>query len=627
MVVEADEFSRSFLWLRPEVGIVTSVSFDHPDIYADQADYDQAFMTFAEGIRPGGMLVTAADDPGCQRLLDVLQNDPHRQFGITTFGINEEADWRILDADDGWAFRGPDGQVYPANLNVPGLHNARNAIAAVAALNAVGFTPREAIDAIEPFTGVGRRFEHKGTMGGIDVVDDYAHHPEEIAATISAARRRFSGRRVLAVHQPHTYSRTKSLLDEFAAALNLADEVVLLDIYPSGEDDDLGVSSADILRKLTVPSHAAANPEEAGAVSAAAARAGDVILTLGAGDITKTGAVILSRLASVQPTTSVGQKARPTSRRPLDTLVIPGAEHLKAMRNASMSMFTTMRLGGSADIVVRAPTPEDVATVAAWANAEGLPVTVIGGGSNLLVADAGIRGVVIVARTPGERAEHLLTHEDLGDRVRVTVGAQAPLSWVGRYCAEQGWAGMDWGVGLPGQIGGATVNNAGAHGTELKDHLVAIDLLGEDGSIERVSSTWLEARYRMTKIKAATRPRAWTVLRSIFELQKADPVELVALADDHAAFRKRTQPTGACSGSTFANPSGDYAGRLLESLGMKGFTMGAMQFSPKHANWVMNTGGGTAHDAWALIQHAREVVLREYGIELHPEVERVGEWY
>jgi UDP-N-acetylmuramate dehydrogenase len=144
--------------------------------------------------------------------------------------------------------------------------------------------------------------------------------------------------------------------------------------------------------------------------------------------------------------------------------------------------------------------------------------------------------------------------------------------------------------------------------------------------MERVPASWLEARYRMTRVKEAERPREWTILRSVFELPKSDSAELVALADDHAAFRKRTQPTGACSGSTFANPPGDYAGRLLEEAGLKGFTLGAMQFSPKHANWVMNTGGGTAHDAWALIQHALEIVNDRFGITLHPEIERVGDW-
>jgi UDP-N-acetylmuramate dehydrogenase len=180
-------------------------------------------------------------------------------------------------------------------------------------------------------------------------------------------------------------------------------------------------------------------------------------------------------------------------------------------------------------------------------------------------------------------------------------------------------------VGRPGQIGGATVNNAGAHGTELKDHLAEVELLHADGEVSREPAAWMEAGYRRTRIKVADRPRPWTILRSIFLLPKDDPAKLVALADAHAEFRKRTQPTGACSGSTFANPPGDYAGRLIEQAGLKGYTLGAMQLSPKHANWVVNTGGGTAVEAWALIQHARATVLERFGVELHPEVERVGE--
>ncbi len=627
MVVEADEFSRSFLWLRPEVSIITAVSFDHPDIYADQADYDGAFLQFARSTRPGGTLVIAADDAGCSRVLAALREETALPFAIVTFGETEDAGWRLSRVDDGWIFRSPEGTEYPANLSVPGKHNARNAIAAVAALHSVGFTPREAIDAIEPFTGVGRRFEHKGAVDGVDVVDDYAHHPEEIAAAIAAARLQYPDRRVMVVHQPHTYSRTKSLLVEFAESLNAADEVVLLDIYPSGETDSLGITNQSVLDKVTVPSHAAQGPEDAGRLASSLARPGDVILTLGAGDITKTGAVILSELtarASEAPATTPPAARR--KRPPIATVTIPEAPHLKVMRDESMSMFTTMRTGGSADFVVRTPTEDDIVSAMRWAASEGLPTTVIGGGSNLLVADAGIRGLVIVARTPGERADALLTTVDLGDRVEVTVGAQAPLSWVGRYCAEQGWAGMDWGVGLPGQIGGATVNNAGAHGTELKDHLTGVDLLLTSGEVRRVSNDWLEARYRMTRIKESARPREWIVVRSIFELPKDDPARLVALADDHAAFRKRTQPTGACSGSTFANPEGDYAGRLLEEAGLKGFTMGAMGFSPKHANWVVNAGGGTASEAWELIMHAQAVVNERYGITLRPEVERVGEW-
>lgn len=633
MPVEADEFDRAFLWLKPEVAMITTVSFDHPDVYADQADYDAAFVEFATGILPGGRLVISADDPGARRVVATLRAKEDLPFSIASFGANKDSDWRICFGDHGGSVTAPDGTVYEVQPLVPGRHNVGNTVAAAIALEALGIEPARAIPALTAFTGIGRRFEHKGTLGGIDIVDDYAHHPDEIEATLQATRERFPGRRVIVAFQPHTYSRTKLLLDEFATSLNGADEVVLLEIYPSGEKDTLGVSSADVLTRLTVSAQAVGTPEQAVHTLAKLATTGDVILTLGAGDITIVGASLLARLFEVEPAPAPVLEAAPerparrVARRAAGPPAIEIAERprLKVQPEASMSLYTTMRIGGPADFLVRAQDADDIVASVRWAAAEGLPVTVIGGGSNLLVTDGGIRGLVIIARTPGERAAKLLDVQDLGDRVEISVGAQAPLSWVGRYCAEQGWAGMDWGVGLPGQIGGATVDNAGAHGAELKDHLVAIDLLTESGEIERKAANWLAPTYRMTRIKGEPRPRPWIVLHSIFHLPKEDPVELVRLANEHAEFRKNTQPTGACSGSTFANPPGDYAGRLLEQAGLKGYTLGAMQLSPKHANWVVNTGGGTAMEAWALIQHARSVILERDGVDLRPEVERVGE--
>jgi UDP-N-acetylmuramate dehydrogenase len=290
-----------------------------------------------------------------------------------------------------------------------------------------------------------------------------------------------------------------------------------------------------------------------------------------------------------------------------------------------MSRHTTWRIGGPADALVRAPKPDDLLAALAWGREQGLPATVIGGGSNLLVGDRGIRGLVILSRTPGERADGLVEVEDRGDHVVLRVGAQAPLSWVGRYAAERGWAGLDWGVGLPGTIGGATVNNAGAHGTELKDHLDAVVVCDNTGEVWTYPGAWLEATYRLTRLKVAPRPRPLTVLAAIFRLPKGETAELVRLADEHASFRKLTQPTGACAGSTFANPAGDFAGRLLEVAGLKGHRVGGVHFSPKHANWIVNTGGATAADVRELIAHARSVIHDRFGIDLRPEVEEIGE--
>jgi UDP-N-acetylmuramate--alanine ligase len=631
MPVEADEFDRAFLWLHPEVALVTAVSFDHPDIYADQDDYDATFVEFARGILPDGTLVIPADDPGGARVAATLRAGGDVPFAIVTYGSSNAADWKIIHADTGGAVTLPDGRTFAVNPTVSGRHNVRNTVAAAIALNALGFDPEIALPALIRFDGTGRRFEHKGTLGEIDVVDDYAHHPEEIEATLQAARERFPDRRVIVAFQPHTYSRTKALLDQFATALSKADEVVLLEIYPSGEKDDLGISARDIFTRLSTSAHAAARPEDAAATIAAIAKPGDVVLTLGAGDITKLGALLLANLSEsrtvVNETAPRPVRPRSTSRVPKpEPIAIPERPNLKVLPQAAMSLYTTMRIGGPADFLVRTQDAEDIVAAVRWAATQELPVTVIGGGSNLLVGDRGIRGLVIVVRTPGERAANLLSVEDRDESVELTVGAQAPLSWVGRYCAERGWAGMDWGVGLPGQIGGATVNNAGAHGTELKDRLIAIELLYANGEIARVPASWLEPAYRMTKIKGASRPRPWIILRAVFRLPKADPDDLVRFADEHADFRKLTQPTGACSGSTFANPPGDYAGRLLEQAGLKGYSLGPMQLSPKHANWVVNNGGGSANQAWELIEFARATIRERDGIELRPEIERVGDF-
>jgi UDP-N-acetylmuramate--alanine ligase len=294
MVVEADEFDYAFLWLSPEVAVVTNVEYDHPDIFPDQQSYDEAFAQFAAKLRPAGTLVLAADDPGCQRLL--AQARPTTPGRIVTFGESGDADWRLARDAGGWqvvtAVR-PPIRLAPA---VPGQHNARNATAALAALTALGHDPAAATAALTSFTGVGRRFEIKGEAGGILVVDDYAHHPSEIRATLRAARDWFPDRRLWAVFQPHTYSRTKALLGDFGAAFADADEVMILDVYAARETDTLGISSADLRSMVPGCCHAAGRPADAASALAGKVRDGDVVLTLGAGDVTNVGPFLLNAL-------------------------------------------------------------------------------------------------------------------------------------------------------------------------------------------------------------------------------------------------------------------------------------------------------------------------------------------
>jgi len=291
MVVEADEFDRSFLELRPDIALVNNIDFDHPDIFADEEAYDEAFRQFAGLVRSGGTLIYAADDPGCARAFASLQLGA--DVRIVTFGETGDVDWRLQTTDGGYEVLDVWGNVTPMALAMPGLHNARNATGAVAALAWLSVRPAEAIEAVSAFSGIGRRFEVKGEAGGVLVIDDYAHHPSEVRATLLAAAERYPERRLVAVFQPHTFSRTKALLQDFAGAFTSADHVVVLNIYASRETDDLGISAQDLV-SLMPGSVASGGIDETLDYLAGELHPGDVAITIGAGDVTTLGPRLIS---------------------------------------------------------------------------------------------------------------------------------------------------------------------------------------------------------------------------------------------------------------------------------------------------------------------------------------------
>jgi UDP-N-acetylmuramate--alanine ligase len=284
-VAEADEYDRSFLWLKPTVAIVTNIEHDHPDVFPALEDVEEAFDQFVAGIQPGGTLVLSADDPGCRTLLRRHESLP---ANIVTFGISDSADWQIERVAGRDHFRQPGDGVLRTRLRMPGLHNRANAAACLAAAVAVGVDPAELIPGLEQFEGVGRRFELKDVIGDVTIVEDYAHHPTEIRATISAARERYPAAKIVAVFQPHTYSRTLALLSDFASGLSLADRVVLAPIYAARESISLGINSEAIAELITtIPVSIGESLDEVAELAVAAARPGDLILIAGAGDVWK----------------------------------------------------------------------------------------------------------------------------------------------------------------------------------------------------------------------------------------------------------------------------------------------------------------------------------------------------
>ncbi|MFT3662035.1 MAG: UDP-N-acetylmuramate--L-alanine ligase [Gordonia sp. (in: high G+C Gram-positive bacteria)] len=320
-VAEADESDGSLLEYLPDVVIVTNIEADHLDFFGTEEAYVEVFDRFVDLIRPGGTLVVCLDDPGSAALGErSAARLGDRGIAVLGYGTGE---CRAAAPSVPWAGRlsdvaahgtGSSTQVeiepplVPAPLNrgmrvtLPGVHMARNALGALLGCLAVDpdTQPATVLDGIEGFGGVHRRFEFRGTVAGISVYDDYAHHPTEVRAVLSAARDLVgeTGGRVIAVFQPHLYSRTEEFATEFAEALSLADEVIVADVYGAREEPRPGVTGKLISDAVTAPAAFVAAVDDLPAAVVSRARAGDIVLTVGAGDITMQGPYILAALGA-----------------------------------------------------------------------------------------------------------------------------------------------------------------------------------------------------------------------------------------------------------------------------------------------------------------------------------------
>jgi UDP-N-acetylmuramate--alanine ligase len=302
-VAEADESDGSFLLLSPHAAVVTNVEPEHLDHYGSAEAVGAAFVAFVDRIAPDGFLVLGGDDPGARRLAGPAAA---RGLRVRTYGTGPDSDVRAADlmlSPAGSSFTAVVGgaPVGTVRLQVPGAHNAGNAAAALAAGLELGLTATCLREGLAGFTGVRRRFETKGEAGGVRVVDDYAHHPTEIAATLAAARRAARGGRVVVAFQPHRYSRTRVFAADLGRALGAADEVVVMDVYAAGEDPIPGASAADVAAAVPLPAGRVTYEPSWSLVASRLARLahpGDLVLTLGAGDVTLVGPEVLEELVT-----------------------------------------------------------------------------------------------------------------------------------------------------------------------------------------------------------------------------------------------------------------------------------------------------------------------------------------
>ena len=306
-VIEADEYDRMFLGLRPQIAVVTNIEHDHPDCYPTPEEYFQAFEAFVNGLQSGEArgdtptLIACSDDPGAARLLETAA-----QRGIRTisYGLQSSAGYTaqdlLVNQQGGYSFtlHAQGKAPTPVALQAPGKHNVCNALAALAVMDSLGFSLDRAAAALGEYRGTGRRFELRGEAAGVTVIDDYAHHPTEIRATLEAAQARFAGRPLWAVWQPHTYSRTRTLAAEFVKAFidpPLARHILVTEIYASRESAPAdGFSSRQLVEEMQTPSafawapspdtYFAATLVEARDILLRQVQPGDVVLVFSAGD-------------------------------------------------------------------------------------------------------------------------------------------------------------------------------------------------------------------------------------------------------------------------------------------------------------------------------------------------------
>jgi len=288
-------------------------------------------------------------------------------------------------------------------------------------------------------------------------------------------------------------------------------------------------------------------------------------------------------------------------------------------RDESLRRYASFRIGGTADFLLIPPSVEAISLAFSTAKQLGIPITRLGGGTNLLISDAGVRGLVVRL---GRAFDYREWERPEGHEVSVRTGAASSLGRFVSEAVELGWGGIEFAAGIPGTVGGGALMNAGAFGGELSSTIIGAEGVTLDGDVVGLSRSQLDFSYRRLELDVDV------MITSVsFSLRRAPVVRLKGVVESVQAKRKRKQPSGyPNAGSIFKNPPGNFAGKLIEQAGLRGTVVGNAQISPDHANFIVNLGGAKAADVRALMQIVQDGVWQKCGIWLEPEVKLVGEW-
>jgi len=593
-VAEGDESDGTLRCFHPEHALILNIEEEHLDFYSDLAAIEEVFARLIE--QTSGTVFYNSDDANTARLCAARKN-------TVSFGFSDAADYRGTEVDlhsfsSDFCVYFREKKLGEAVLNVPGPHNVHNALGVIALAVELGIPFKKIAASLRKFEHARRRFEIKYQSERFLLVDDYAHHPTEIRATLKTARA--TGRkRVLAMFQPHRYSRTQALCTWFGGAFDDADRLVVTDIYPASEPPIPGISGQTIVDEVLKRGHRAATYqprfEHIHCDIGNALDVGDLVLSLGAGNIHEE----LSILAA--------------------DLVI--AEKLRAIVGESgdvrlyepLSKHTTLRVGGPAQFWVEPQSEKAFAALIRFCRDENLPLFVMGRGSNLLVRDGGIRGVVV--HPYGGDFDKI---EIKGSEI--TAGAGVKLREVAHAAREANLGGLEWMEGIPGAVGGGLRMNAGAMGAQTFENVARVRYLDSEGNPHVKNRNELEVYYRRFPLLENN-----FAISATFHAQPAERAKIDERLRESQEKRRTTQPAAKSAGCIFKNPDSIPAGKLVDELGLKNLRVGNARVSEVHGNFIVNDGGATATEMLDLIDHIKQTAKTKRGIELETEVQIVGE--
>lgn len=593
-VAEGDESDGTLGLYQPSHAIVLNIEEEHLDYYKDLEEIVKVFGKLLE--RTTERIIYCREDPVAGELCRKYREAISYGWKESDFTASNVVEGRGVTSFTVFRRGEEMGRV---ELGIPGRHNVLNALAAIALADDLEVDFNHVTRALSSFAGAKRRFESVYLSSRFHVVDDYGHHPTEIAATLQTARSLEPGR-IVTLFQPHRYSRTERLAEEFGKALQGADLVFVTGIYAASESPIKGISGMTILEAVERQgSTKCVYHEDLGTVHHVvgnALRSGDLLLTLGAGNVHEAGKRISDDLQLI------------------DALESEFAESEMEVRlYESMRRHTTILVGGPAQFWIEPRTFGAFSGAVRFFKERGIPVRVVGRGSNLLVRDGGIRGAVIHP-SKGEFGEL----EVCGDLLSAGVGVR--FKKVASFAEEAGLGDFAWMEGIPGNVGGGLRMNAGAMGWETFDQVVSVTFLDEDGEIRTRSREEIEAHYR--NVPELHQNYA---LKAVFRGTPCVQDEIREKMVESKNHRRRSQPLAASAGCIFKNPEGIGAGKLIDEMRMKGRNVGRAEVSHEHGNFIVNRGKADAHDVLRLIDEIRAEAREQRGIDLETEIQVVGE--